>query len=133
MPIIYSELLNQDMNWTDYEYSVGKKYLKWEEINLTWDQIDLTWDQIFIIIEIVKKRGGGSSGYPYKGEYEKNNPWRKLNQDFGEENTEKIIKLYCDVRGIKYEKVKNKKSDIKVTVNEFDRFINEVINVKINI
>lgn len=137
MPLIYSSYLNETLDWSDVEYSSGKKWLKWEEVNLKWENVDLTWDEVFILLEIVEKRnkGGGGSGYPYKDdqeEYEKNNPWKKLKEDIGEENTDKIIKVYCRVRGIDYEKVKNPRKDIKVTVNEFDRFLNETVNVKID-
>ncbi len=133
MPLIYSPLLNQDVNWSDLEYSVGKKYLKWEEVNLKWENVELTWDEVFILLEVVSHRvSGGGSGYPYKGEYEKNNPWRQLNKDLGRENTDKIIRLYCRVRGIEYEKIKNPREDIKVTINEFDRFLNDSINIKVD-
>ena len=68
MPIIHSNLLNSDLNWSDAEYYIGKKYLKWEEVTLNWENVDLTWDEVFILLEIVKRRGG-SSGYPYRDEY----------------------------------------------------------------
>ena len=134
MPLVYSPLLNQDLNWTDLEYSIGKKYLKWEEVSLNWESVDLTWDEVFILLEIVSKKnkGGSGAGYPYRGEYEKDNPWKQLRKDLGDENTEKVIKLYCKVRGVDYEMVKKSKKDIKVTVNEFDRFLNETINVKVD-
>ena len=132
MPLIYSSYLNETLDWSDVEYSLGKKWLKWEEVNLKWENVDLTWDEVFILLEVAKRRGGSGSGYPYRDEYEKNNPWKKLNEDLGEENTDKIIKVYCRVRGIDYEKIKNPRKDIKVTVNEFDRFLNETVNVKID-
>lgn len=131
MPLIYTTYLNETLNWSDFEYSNGKKYLKWEEVNLKWENVDLNWDEVFILLEIVKKRGGGS-GYPYRDEYEKNNPWKQIRKDFGEEDTKKVIKLYCKVNGIDYEMVKESKSEVKVLVNEFDRFLNETINVKID-
>lgn len=131
MPLIYSPYLNETLDWSDVEYSLGKKWLKWEEINLKWENVSLTWDEVFILLEVAKRRGGGG-GYPYKDEYEKNNPWKKLREDLGEEDTDKIIKVYCRVRGIDYEKIKNTRNDIKVTVNEFDRFLNETVNVKID-
>ncbi len=132
MPLIYSSYLNETLDWSDVEYSLGKKYLKWEEVNLKWETVDLTWDQVFILLEITKRRAGGSSGYPYRDDYEKNNPWRQLRKDLGDENTEKVIKLYCKVRGVDYEKSKKINRDIKVSINEFDRFLNETINVKID-
>lgn len=132
MPLIYSSYLNETLNWSDVEYSLGKKYLKWEEVNLKWENVDLLWEEVFILLEIVKKRGG-SSGYPYRDEWEKTNPWKQLKKDLGEDNTEKVIKLYCKVRGIDYEDTKRFNRNIKVSVNEFDRFLNETINVKIDL
>ena len=132
MSLVYSPLLQKDLNWTELEYSLGKKYLKWEEVNLKWESVDLTWDEVFILLDVIKRRGGGS-GYPYRDEYEKNNPWKQLNKDLGKESTEKIIKLYCKVRGIEYEKVKNPKEGVKVTINDFDRFLNESINIKVDL
>lgn len=132
MPLIYSSYLNETLNWSDVEYSLGKKYLKWEEVNLKWENVDLLWEEVFILLEIVKKRGG-SSGYPYRDEWEKTNPWKQLKKDLGEDNTEKVIKLYCKVRGIDYEDTKRSNRNIKVSVNEFDRFLNETINVKIDL
>jgi hypothetical protein len=125
MKTIYSPLLNSSLIWTDDEYISGKKYLKWEEVNLNWENVDMTWDEVFILLEIIRKRGG-SSGYPYKDEYHKNNPWRQIREDFGEDNTKKVIKLYCRVSGVDYEQVKEPIEDVKVTINEFNRFINEV-------
>ena len=131
MSLIYSSYLNKSLDWSDVEFSSGKKWLKWEESDLKWDKADLTWDEFFILLEI--GGSGAGSGYLYKDqeEYEKNNPWKKLTEDIGEENTDKVIKVYCRVRGIDYEKIKNPRNDIKVTVNEFDRFLNETVNVKI--
>ena len=131
MPLIYSSYLNETLDWSDVEYSLGKKWLKWEEVNLKWENVDLTWDEVFILLEIVEKRnkGGGGSGYPYKDdqeEYEKNNPWKKLKEDLGEENTKKVIKLYCRISGVDYEEIKEPFDDVTVTINEFNRFVNEV-------
>jgi hypothetical protein len=125
MKTVYSSLLNSNLQWTDNEYLSGKKYLKWEEVNLKWEDVELTWDEVFILLEIIK-RGGGSSGYPYKGDYEKNNPWKRIKEDLGEENTKKVIKLYCRIRGVDYEEIKEPFDDVTVTINEFNRFVNEV-------
>lgn len=128
MPLIHSNLLNADLNWTNDEVSAGKKYLKWEEVTLKWENVDLTWDEVFILLEIKSIRHGGGA---YRGEYEKGNPWMQMSKDIGEENTKKIIKLYCRVRGVDYDAIKEPTKEIKVTVNEFTRFINEV-SVKID-
>lgn len=126
MPIVHSNLLNADLSWTDAEYAAGKKYLKWEEVTLNWESVDLTWDEVFILLELVeiRKRGGGGGS---RGEYEKGNPWRQTARDLGEEKTKKVIKLYCRVRGIEYEEERNPIEDIRITVNEFDRFVNEAL------
>ena len=132
MPIKHSTLLNSDLNWTDDEISVGKKWLKWEEMTINWESIDLTWDEIFILLEVeslIRRGGGGGSGMK---EYVDGNPWKQVNEKIGIEKTKSLIKVYCRVRGIDYEKIKNPRNDIKVTVNEFDRFLNETVNVKID-
>lgn len=129
MPLIYSTLLNKDLDWSELEYSIGKKYLKWEELDLKWENIDLKWDEIFILLEVIQRRRGGAA---YRGEYKKNNPWRQIREDIGSEKTEKLVKIYCKVNGINYEMIKEKKEDIKITINEFDRFLNNAINVKID-
>ena len=56
----------------------------------------------------------------------------KRGNEKGKENTEKVIKVYCKVRGIDYEKVKNPREDIRVTINEFDRFLNETVKIKVD-
>lgn len=127
MPIVHSNLLNADLNWTNAEYAAKKKYLKWEEVTLKWEDVELTWDEVFIVLELVR-RGGGSGG----GEYERGNPWKKMSEKLGEEDTKKVIKLYCRVRGVEYEDVREPMEDVKVTVGELTRFINEV-KVKVGI
>jgi hypothetical protein len=129
MSLKYSSLLGTNVDWSDEETSNGKKYLDWDELNLKWENIDMTWDEIFIILEVKR---GGSGGYPFK-DYIDGNPWNKLRENIGDEKTEKIIKLYCRVNDIDYEKVLEKKEDIKVSTNDFERFINSGANIKIDI
>ena len=133
MPIIHSNLLNSDLLWTVEEVSAGKKYLKWEEVTLNWESVQLTWEEVFILLEVARRISGGNSGTLYK-EYEDGNPWKQLRKEIGEEKTKKVIKVFCRVKGIEYEESKISESveKIKVTVNEFERFVNEAINVKID-
>lgn len=130
MPAVYSNLLNSELNWTEQELAAGKKYLKWEEVTLKWEDVELTWDEVFILLEVARR--GGSGGGFYRDDYEKNNPWRKMAEDLGEDETKKVIRVYCRIRGVEYEDIREPMSDVKVTVNEFDRFINEV-KVKVGI
>lgn len=131
MPIKHSTLLNSDLNWTDDEISVGKKWLKWEEVTINWEKIDLTWDEVFILLEVENIIRGGS-GYGMK-DYIDGNPWRKINEKIGVEKTNKLIKVYCRVNGVDYEESRYNMDDIKVSINEFERFIKETVSVKVNI
>jgi len=133
MPIKHSTLLNSDLNWTDEEISVGKKCLKWEEMTINWESIDLTWDEIFILLEVeqlIRRGGGGGSGMK---EYVDGNPWKQVNEKIGIEKTKSLIKVYCRVNNIDYEESRTPMEDIKVSINEFERFIKEAVSVKVNI
>ena len=140
MPLVQSSLLGIDLgqlSWSDSEYSAGKKYLKWEEMGLRWEQVDLAWDEVFILLEVFRKvvGGGGGAGSPYRADgyqkYVQNNPWKQVRKDLGEEATKKLIKVYCRVKGIEFEQSREPVEDIKVTINEFERFVREAINVKV--
>ncbi len=134
MSLKYSKLLNSYVDWTDEEIAAGKKYLKWEEINLNWESIDMVWEDISILLEVeqVIKRGGG---YGYK-EYVDGNPWKQLKQELGEEKTKKVIKLYCKVNGVEHLEYGYINEDIKVTAYDFELFVKDSvaknISVKIN-
>lgn len=133
MPIKHSTLLNSDLNWTDDEISVGKKWLKWEEMTINWESIDLTWDEIFILLEVeqlIRRGGGGGSGMK---EYVDGNPWKQVNEKIGIEKTKSLIKVYCRVNNIDYEESRTPMEAIKVSINEFERFIKEAVSVKVNI
>lgn len=130
MPTIHSDLLNNDLNWTDGEISSGKKWLKWEEMTIDWEKIELTWDEVFLLLEI-KARMGGNGGYSYK-EYVDSNPWNQVKKEHGEKNTKKLIKIFCRVNGIEYEQTKKPLEEVNISINEFERFVNETISVKVN-
>lgn len=131
MSLKYSKLLNREVDWSDDEISAGKKYLKWEEINIKWKDLDLHWDEIFILLEVenIIRRGGG---YGYK-EYVDGNPWKQLREDIGEEKTKKVIKLFCRVNNIEIEQYGYINENIKVSAYDFELFVKETIDKKINI
>jgi len=140
MPILSSSLLGislGDLNWSDSEYSAGKKYLKWEEMNVKWEQVDLTWEEVFILLEVFQKikGGGGGTGAPYRADYYQKyvqgNPWMRVQKDLGKEAAKKLIKVYCRVKGMDYEESREPSESIKVSINEFERFVSEAINVKV--
>lgn len=130
---LFSKYLNQTIDWTDDEISIRKKYLDWNELSKKFEDIELTWDEIFILLEV---RGGGGSQQRRENnlikEYVDKNPWEKLRHDIGTEKTNKIVKVFCKIHGIDYEKVLESKKDIRISMNEFERFIEQVV-VKVNL
>lgn len=130
MPLKYSSYLNSNVNWTDEEIAAGKKYLKWEEMTIKWENVDLLWEEVFILLEVeqVIKKGGG---YGYK-EYVDGNPWKQVDKELGEEKTKKLIKLFCRVNGVEYDETREvDDEDIKISVNDFERFVKESVEIKI--
>lgn len=130
MPLKYSPYLNSNVNWTDEEVAAGKKYLKWEEMTIKWENVDLLWEEVFILLEVeqVIKKGGG---YGYK-EYVDGNPWKQVSKEVGEEKTKKLIKLFCRVNGVEYDETREvDDEDIKISVNDFERFVKESVEIKI--
>ncbi len=128
MSLIYSTLLQNSIEWSDSEFSSGKKYLDYDELTIRWENIDLHWDEVFILLEI-RKRGGS----PQRKIDEDENPWYKIKEHIGVESSEKLIKLYCKVNGIDYEKKLERKENIRIVVNDFIRFIDTGINVKVDV
>lgn len=130
MPLIYSDFLNASVNWSPEEVAAGKKYLKWEEMTINWEKVDLLWEEVFILLEVeqIIKRGGGYG----RKEYEDGNPWKQVRKEIGEEKTKKLIKLYCKVNEIEYDETREIDQSVKITVNDFERFVKDTINVKIN-
>ncbi len=131
MSLRYSKLLNREVDWSDEEISIGKKYLKWEEVTINWENLDLHWDEVFILLEVEQliRRGGG---YGYK-EYVDGNPWKQLKEDIGEEKTKKVIKLFCRVNNIETEQYGYINENIKVSAYDFELFVKETIDKKIKI
>lgn len=129
----YSNLLQAFIDWTDDEISNGKKFLDWNEVAINWENLDLHWEDIFIIFQ---RRGGSSARDPENDEnykkYRENNPWVQLKEDLGSENSEKIIKVLCKIKGIDYTKIFENKDNIRVVVNDFVRS-KEEIKVKIKL
>ena len=128
----YSNLLNSYVDWTDEEISLGKKYLKWEEMTINWENVDLLWEEVFILLEVESLIKGGG-GYGYK-EYLDGNPWKQLKKEIGEEKTKKVIKLYSKVNGIEYDETREIEDEqIRVSVNDFERFVKESISIKVGL
>ena len=111
-----------------------KKYLKWEEVDSVWEETNYLWEDVAILIELEEtvRRGGGDYAAYVKG-----NPWQQVRQDLGEEKLKRVIKLYCNYKGIEYDKsIEINEDKLKVTASEFEQFIKtsirESISIKVN-
>lgn len=124
--LIYSSYLQDSVDWSDSEVSIGKKYLDWNELSLKFENIQLHWDEIFILLEL--RRGGGAQ----RGEIEEH-PLFRIREKVGKENTDKLVKLYCRVNDIDYEKILEKRQNVRILTNDFIRFINSSINIKVEV
>lgn len=102
------------------------KYFNWEETNFTWDHLDMSWELVGEYIEVIRKTGGSSA-------YVKGNPWDVTKRELGEEKTKKIIKLFCTVNNLDYNEMVEKRDDIKITVEQVEKVINEAIKVGVKI
>lgn len=110
---------------------MSKKYLKWEEVDSLWNNTNYLWEDVAVLIEIdniVKRSGGDYSSY-FKG-----NPWNKISEDINEDKLKRVIRIFCEYKGIEYtdEKV-YKRDDIIITAKEFEIFIKESIKERIKI
>ena len=107
-----------------------KVFLDWEQVNTTWDNLDQVWEDVSIIIEVaesIKRRGGSLTSYV------EGNPWGKLTKDIGQEKTKKFIKIFCKVNELDYEEVMEKKKDIKITVDQFEKTFNESLKLGVKV
>lgn len=115
-----------------YIYLMSEKiYLEWENVNSLWEDTNYLWEDVSILIEvndfIQKNRGNGSFNY------EKDNPWKLVKEKFGEEKTNKVIKIYCKYNNIEYSESIESNEKIKITVSDFEIFLKESIKESISI
>jgi len=101
-------------------------YFNWEETNFTWEDLIMPWELVGEYINVIRKHGGSSA-------YVKGNPWDVTKKELGEEKTRKIIKLFCKVNNLDYQEVLEKRDDIKITVEQVEKVINEAIKVGVKI
>jgi len=133
---MYSSYLNQFVDWTQEEVTLGKKFIKWEELSLSWEEIDLHWEEIFILLEVIETIRKGGSGSSFK-DYIAGNPWdvskRKIREELGEELSEKFIKVVCRVNGIDYESTRKSNDEIKISASHIQRVLNAGVKVGLKI
>jgi hypothetical protein len=115
------------LNWEDVD-------LYWMDINMEWSMIEdyshfMNWEDIKLIEEVSRTvRGGGG----YDDYLKKDNPWKKLSEDIGEEKTERFIKIYCTVNGMDYEKEIQLNESVTVSVDRFEKVF-EKIKIKVDV
>ena len=95
----------------DSERFNGAK-IKWEDFQLHWDNNQYKWDAVLWISENL-----GSSP--------KKRYLRKLRR-LKPEQYEQVIKLICNVKGVDYSINRQKRSGIKVTVEDIELLITEL-------
>ncbi len=103
-----------------------KVYLKWEDINIKWEKLDMVWEDIIQITEMIRKTGGISA-------YVEGNPWDITKRELGEKKAKKFIKLLCKINDLKYEKVIEKNSNVKISISQVERVLNEILKIGIKI
>lgn len=108
-----------------------KRYLLWEEVNITWEQVDMLWEDVSIIIDAFKK--GGSSYGSGLADYIKNNPWDVSKKKLGEERAKKFIKIVCNINGLDYEEVMEIKDKPKINIKHIEKVYQESLKIGIKL
>jgi hypothetical protein len=104
----------------------NKRFLKWKELGL-FKNINQKWSDVSVLIEVdrIVTGGGGYSTY--------SDPWKKLQKEIGDEKTKRVIKLYCNYKGIEYDESREINDDIKVTGFDFEIFVKKAIRESITV
>ena len=107
-----------------------KIYTNWEDLHINWDQLDMTWDEVFTMMEVISKAGGSGWG----SDQYKNNPWKRIVEEVKPETAKNFLKIICNVNGISYEKIKEKKiENLKISVDKIEKTLNEKLKIDIKI
>jgi len=93
--------------------------IKWEEDQeIEWSDNPYKWDEVLILIEAA---GGAGDDFG------------QITKDYTEEKKKKLVKIVCQVNGIKYEDEKWKKSAGKVNATQIKIAVSKVLGIKIDI
>lgn len=99
-----------------------KKYLTWDqtEYPIEWDNNPYTWEEVFVLIEVAQAVGGGhlSPHDAYK--------------HLSDEKKKVIIKVIAKVKGEKFKEEKYKQENIKVTAEDVELVLKEVLHIQVN-
>jgi hypothetical protein len=108
-------------------------YYNWEEVEINWENVNMNWEEVgFLITEVFPTITGTVpwGGPPEERKYD----LRKLNK-LPEEKKRKIIKIVCKIKGEddEYIDYKYKNEDIKITAEDIDIIVNELLKNKIKV
>lgn len=102
--------------------------MPWENINRGGEL--LTWEDISIISHVGKSVQRDDPRL--YDEWIRNNPWKKIKEDIGEEKTERFIKIFCEINGMNFEEVRKiEENKIKLTIDNFEKVFKK-IEIKVN-
>lgn len=107
------------------------QYYNWEEVNINWENVNMNWEDVGFIISDVLPHVGIS---PYMGAKKREYDLEKL-EKLPEEKKRRIIKIACKIKGEddEYIEYRYKNEDIKVTVEDIDIIVNELLKNKIEV
>lgn len=100
-----------------------KKYLTWEqtEYPIQWDNNPYVWEEVFVLIEVLEGvRSGGHKDY--------HDAYKHLKP----EKQKVLIKLVAKVKGEEFSEEKYKQEGIKVTAEDIELVMKEVLNIQVN-
>ena len=107
----------------------NKVYLEWENVNKNWEDVDQVWEDVILLEEIVKLVGG-SSGL---SDYVRNNPWRRIREQLGEEKSKKFIKIFARVNDLSYDQMLELNDDVKIKVTQMQKVFEYAKNIGVKI
>jgi len=100
-----------------------KQYLTWDQVEypIQWDNNPYTWDEVFILIEVLEGvRSGGHKDY--------HDAYKHLKP----EKKRVLIKLVARIKGEDYKVEKYKQEDVKVTAEDIELVLKEVLQIQVN-
>ena len=97
--------------------------IKWDDSadKIKWDANPYLWDDVYVLI-----KGGGAASTGAA-------TFDEITRDFSKEEKKRLVKIVCQVNGIKYEDEKWKKSASKVNASQVKIAVSKVLGVKIDI
>ena len=98
-------------------------FYNWEEVVINWENVNMNWEEVGFFVSDVFPLTAPVTG--------RKHDLRKINK-LPEEKKRKIIKIVCKIKGEdEYISYKYKNEDIKITAEDIDIILNEILKNKI--